>query len=94
MTGAASKSTHPNPSSSASTPGGGGDSLDDRGTVLGSGVRETTGRISLDGNNPWIEIWAEGRWHAERFGWSLVLAVLNDPHESPIWFGKRMQYEV
>lgn len=49
-------------------------------------IKETRGRIIVDGNNPWLEIWAGGRQHAEQFGWCLVLAVLNDKYEPPIFF--------
>jgi hypothetical protein len=48
--------------------------------------QEVPGRIVIDGNNPWVEIWYKGAWRAERVSWSLVLAVLNDPFASPIWF--------
>ena len=58
------------------------------------GERETTGKIDIDGNNPWVTIWAAGSHIAERFSWSLVLAVLNDKYEPPIYFGAVPEYEV
>lgn len=48
--------------------------------------RDCSGRIVIDGNNPWVEIWQKGGWRVERFSWSLVLEVLNDPFTSPLWF--------
>lgn len=58
------------------------------------GRRECTGRIIIDGNNPWVEISAAGKTYAERYSWGLVLAVLNDPHEPAIWFNCRPEYEI
>lgn len=57
-------------------------------------ARETTGRIVIDGNNPWVEIWAAGGYAAERFSWGLVLEVLNDRFAAPIYFSQRFEYEV
>jgi hypothetical protein len=48
--------------------------------------RDCSGRVVVDGNNPWVEIWYKGGWRAERVSWSLVVEVLNDPFASPIWF--------
>lgn len=49
------------------------------------GTRNVHGRIIIDGNNPWVEVW-DGEWRAERFGWSLVLSILNDRFAAPIQF--------
>lgn len=57
------------------------------------GTKETTGRIVVDGNNPWVELWAAGAWHAERFSWGLVLEVLNDRFAPPIHFAETFEYE-
>ena len=56
--------------------------------------RETTGRIIVDDNNPWIEIHAGGKQIAERFSWSLVLEILNDRFAAPVYFSTRVEYEV
>jgi len=56
------------------------------------GVPLAEGRIVLDGNNPYVvasypiePYEVQGKWiGTTRVGMSLVLAVLNDPKESPI----------
>ena len=57
-------------------------------------TRETTGRIIVDGNNPWIEIHAGGQQRAERFSWGLVCEVLNDRFAAPVFFSQHVEYEV
>lgn len=59
-------------------------------------VRETTGEVVPDGNNPWVVLHVGGKWVEERFSWELVLAVLNDRFEPPLWFWDRygVVYEV
>lgn len=52
------------------------------------------GRIIVDGNNPWVEVWAAGRSIAERFSWGLVCQVINNRFESPIEFSTIAEYEV
>lgn len=58
------------------------------------GRRDVTGHIVVEGNNPWIEVHAAGISHAERFGWSLVLEVLNREFATPIHFSREFEYEI
>lgn len=55
-------------------------------------VKYVMARISVDGNNPWLEIYAAGCHHAERFSWRLVLEVVNDKYATPIEFTKVFEY--
>ena len=51
------------------------------------GNRKCEGRIAeARGNAPWVEIWTGNGWRAEQFSFELVLNVLNDPREAPLYF--------
>ena len=58
-------------------------------------IRETTGHITIDGNNPWICFYAAGKQYAECFPWELILQALNDKFAAPIYLSEKgIVYEV
>lgn len=46
------------------------------------------GRIVPDAPLVWVEIFYDGEWHAETFGWDEVLAALNDKHSPSLRFSR------
>ena len=50
--------------------------------ILDGSTVVRSGTITIDENNPWVSL--NNGAIADRFGWSLVLGVLNNPDEHPI----------
>lgn len=62
--------------------------------IPATGPHTFNGRISVDGNNPWIVGHVASEQIAFRVSWGLVCEVLNDKWARPIHFDGIARYEV
>jgi hypothetical protein len=52
------------------------------------GTKDTSGRIHVDGNNPWVVCMMGGKTLEFRVSWGLLLEVINNRHEPPIYMNQ------